>query len=129
MSLRTTRLRDLDGVVWHVPNGTVMRVGNKSQQWARALVDVASRLRRRPRAGDRGAPERRTRRSRHDDELGELLLDEPTVLGVESLAPERIVLRVVARTRPQEQARVARVLRARIKAALDEAGISAPPAA
>ena len=40
VSLRTTRLRDIDGVVWHVPNGAILRVGNKSQQWARAVVDV-----------------------------------------------------------------------------------------
>ena len=41
VALRTTRLRDADGVVWHIPNGVIMRVGNKSQQWSRALVDVA----------------------------------------------------------------------------------------
>ena len=40
VSLRTTRLRDIDGVVWHVPNGTIVRIGNKSQQWSRAVVDV-----------------------------------------------------------------------------------------
>src|SRR4051812_16634477 len=40
VSLRTTRLRDVDGVVWHIPNGTILRVGNKSQQWSRAVVDV-----------------------------------------------------------------------------------------
>ena len=43
MSLRTTRLRDVDGVVWHIPNGEIRRVGNKSQQWSRAVVDVAGR--------------------------------------------------------------------------------------
>ena len=41
LSLRTTRLRDHEGVVWHVPNGEVHRVGNMSLQWARAVVDVA----------------------------------------------------------------------------------------
>src|SRR6185312_10526168 len=40
VSLRTTRLRDAEGVVWHIPNGTILRVGNKSQQWARALLDI-----------------------------------------------------------------------------------------
>ena len=38
--LRTTRLRDVEGVVWYVPNGAIPRVGNKSQQWSRAVVDV-----------------------------------------------------------------------------------------
>ena len=40
VSLRVTRLRDQNGTVWHVPNGEIRRVGNKSQQWARAVLDV-----------------------------------------------------------------------------------------
>jgi len=40
VSLRTTRLRDVEGTVWHVPNGQIVRVGNKSQEWSRALLDV-----------------------------------------------------------------------------------------
>ena len=43
MSLRTTRLRDAEGVIWHVPNGEIQRVGNKSQQWSRAVLDIPSR--------------------------------------------------------------------------------------
>jgi small conductance mechanosensitive channel len=127
LSLRTTRLRDLEGVVWHVPNGEIHRVGNKSQQWARALVDVGV-------AYDadletateviRGAAEG----LHHDPEYGPLILDEPDVLGIESLSSERVVIRVVMRTRPQEQSRVARALRSRVKAALDDAGIAVPSA-
>ena len=41
VSLRATRLRSTNGTVWHVPNGTILRVGNMSQQWARALLDVS----------------------------------------------------------------------------------------
>src|SRR5690606_23776482 len=40
VTLRTTRLRDVKGTVWHIPNGTIERIGNMSQQWARALLDV-----------------------------------------------------------------------------------------
>src|SRR4051794_11603155 len=40
VSLRVTRLRALDGTVWYVPNGEVLRVGNKSQNWSRAVIDV-----------------------------------------------------------------------------------------
>lgn len=126
VSLRTTRLRDADGVVWHVPNGAVQRVGNKSQQWSRALVDVAIAY-----DADIARATEVIRGVAHevtsDAELGRLVLDEPSVLGVESLAPERVVLRIVARTRPQEQGRVARELRVRVKLALDAAGIAVPP--
>ena len=43
LTLRTTRLRDVQGVVWHVPNGEIHRVGNKSKLWSRAVIDVAIR--------------------------------------------------------------------------------------
>jgi small-conductance mechanosensitive channel len=62
--------------------------------------------------------------TRADDQLGRFVLDEPEVLGIESLSPDRVVLRVMVRTRAQEQERVARALRARVKQALDEAGIA-----
>jgi small conductance mechanosensitive channel len=127
VSLRTTRLRDVDGVVWHVPNGSILRVGNKSQQWARAVIDVPITLQ-----ADTGAATDVIRdvtgRVWHDPDYASIILAEPSVLGVESLAPGRVVIRVVVRTRPQEQWRVERELRVRIKAALDEAGIELPSA-
>lgn len=127
VSLRTTRLRDVDGVVWHIPNGTILRVGNKSQQWSRAVVDVPVTFQ-----TDAGAATEVIRtvsdQMWHDPDFASTILAEPTVLGVESLAPGRVVIRVVARTRPQEQWRIERELRARIKAALDEAGIALPSA-
>jgi small-conductance mechanosensitive channel len=125
VSLRTTRLRDIDGVVWHIPNGNILRVGNKSQQWARAVVDVPVTFQ-----ADAGAATEVIRTVTdavwHDPEFASIILAEPSVLGVESLAPGRVVIRIVVRTRPQEQWRVERELRARIKAALDEAGIALP---
>jgi small conductance mechanosensitive channel len=127
VSLRTTRLRDADGVVWHVPNGTILRVGNKSQQWSRAVVDVPVTY-----EADTGAATEVIRGVTdavwHDPEYASIILAEPSVLGVESLGPGRVVIRAVVRTRPQEQWRVERELRVRIKAALDEAGIALPSA-
>src|SRR3954471_2039375 len=127
VSLRTTRLRDIDGVVWHIPNGNILRVGNKSQQWSRAVVDVPVAFQ-----ADTGAATEVIRTVTdevwHDPEYASVILAEPSVLGVESLAPGRVVIRIVVRTRPQEQWRVERELRVRIKAALDEAGIALPSA-
>jgi small conductance mechanosensitive channel len=123
LSLRTTRLRDHEGVVWHVPNGEIHRVGNMSLQWARASVDVAI-------AYDTDVDqaveviERAADELRRDDAHAPFILDEPDVLGIESLAPDSVVLRVVVRTLPQQQDRVARELRARVKRALDDAGIT-----
>jgi moderate conductance mechanosensitive channel len=127
VSLRTTRLRDIDGVVWHIPNGTILRVGNKSQQWSRAVVDVPVAF-----EADTGVATDVIQGVAagiwHEPEYASVILAEPSVLGVESLAPGRVVIRVVVRTQPQQQWRVERELRVRIKAALDAAGIALPSA-
>jgi small conductance mechanosensitive channel len=102
-------------------------VGNKSQQWARAVVDVPVTFEADTAAATeviRGV----TDEVWHDPEFASIILAEPSVLGVESFAPGRVVIRVVVRTRPQEQWRVERALRTRIKAALDAAGIALPSA-
>ena len=125
ISLRTTRLRDVDGVVWHVPNGTILRVGNKSQQWSRAVVDVP--------VGYQADIAQATDVIRdvadalwRDADYAGKILAEPSVLGVESMAPGRVMIRVVIRTQPQQELPIARELRLRVKAALDAAGIAAP---
>jgi small-conductance mechanosensitive channel len=127
VSLRTTRLRDIDGVVWHIPNGTILRIGNKSQQWSRAVVDVPVTY-----EADAGVATDVIRDVAesiwHDPDFASVILAEPSVLGVESLAPGRVVIRVVVRTQPQQQWRVERELRRRIKAAFDNAGIALPSA-
>ena len=113
--------------MWHIPNGTIARVGNKSQQWARALVDVEVAY-----ESDIAAATAVIQQVAddlwHDPDFASVVLAEPSVLGVESLTSNRVVIRVVVRTVPQEQWRVARELRVRIKPALDAAGIAAPSA-
>jgi len=125
VSLRVTRLRDVEGIVWYVPNGEIKRVGNKSQQWSRALLDIAVAS-----DTDIGAATEAIRASAeamwHDPEWARLILEEPEVWGVEDVNVDRVVIRLVVKTKPLEQWRVARELRARIKGAFDEAGIEMP---
>jgi small-conductance mechanosensitive channel len=122
VSLRTTRLRDVEGVVWHIPNGEIRRVGNKSQQWARALLDVPvaydSDLRVATDAIRAGADE-----VVRDPALARFVIDAPEVLGVEQVTNEQVVIRLGVKTQPLEQWRVARALRVKVKAALDAAGV------
>jgi small conductance mechanosensitive channel len=127
ISLRTTRLRDADGVVWHVPNGVIARLGNKSQQWSRALVDVVVAYQA-DLAAATAAIEAAADEVAHDRDLAPAIVGEPAVLGIESWAPGRVIVRVTVRTRPQDRPRVERELRARIKRALDAAGIAVPTA-
>ena len=122
VSLRTTRLRDAEGVVWHVPNGEIHRVGNKSQQWARALLDI-------PVAYDADLPAAMEAIKRAADEVAadpsfhRLVIEAPEVLGVEQVTNDQVVIRLGVKTRPLEQWRVARELRVKVKAGLDSAGV------
>jgi moderate conductance mechanosensitive channel len=125
VSLRTTRIRDVEGVVWHIPNGEIKRVGNKSQQWSRAVLDI-------PVDYDTDISKATTVIKEtadamwHDEQWNEAILAEPEVWGVEELTPSSVKIRLVVQTLPLEQWRVARELRARLKRAFDAAGIETP---
>jgi moderate conductance mechanosensitive channel len=125
VSLRTTRLRDVEGVVWHVPNGEIKRVGNKSQQWSRALLDIEV-----DRDTDVASAIRVIKETAdamwHEEGWRDAILMEPDVWGIEELGAQSMKIRLVVQTLPLEQWRVARELRARIKMGLDEAGIETP---
>jgi small conductance mechanosensitive channel len=122
VSLRTTRLRAVDGTVWHVPNGDISRVGNKSQHWSRALLDVDV-------AYDTDIDHAKAVIKRVADELcreRDDILEPPEVWGVESLGPHSVVIRLVVKTRPSDQYPVSRELRQRLKEAFDAEGIEIP---
>ncbi|MBV9593224.1 MAG: mechanosensitive ion channel family protein [Actinobacteria bacterium] len=123
VTLRTTRTRSIDGEVITTPNGQIVQVVNLSRDWARAVVDVPL-----PSRVDIDAVNRvlkRTGEEAFDDpDLRRLLLDPPTVMGVESLAVDQFNIRMVARTLPGKQFDVGRSLRARSTIALAAAGIT-----
>jgi small conductance mechanosensitive channel len=128
VSLRTTRLRDVNGTVWHVPNGQILRVGNQSQQWARALLDI---LVAHDTDVDRATSllkevaDRVTASEQHASDV----LEAPEVWGVENLTPQGITLRLVVKTRPGAQWDVMRALRIAIQEAFTAEGIKMPPVA
>jgi small conductance mechanosensitive channel len=125
ISLRATVLRDLEGTVWHVPNAEVQRVGNKSQLWSVAVVDVDVAY---------DADIARVREVLHaaavevcaQAEWVDLILDEPEVLGVEMLGPDAVTVRVTVKTSPGVQWRLQRALREHLKSRLDREGIEIP---
>ena len=125
ISLRTTVLRAQDGTVWHVPNGEVMRVGNKSQIYSVAIVDVTVAY-----SSDIDHVKAVILRSATDmcesDEWRADVLEPPDLLGVEAFASIGITVRTLVKTRPGKQWALQRALREGIKSALDEAGIEIP---
>ena len=123
--LRTTRLRDVNGTVWFVPNGEIRRVGNKSQRWARTVLDIPVAY-----GTDLDLATRVIKEAADSIWLeaaeNTTVLEEPRVLGVEDLGDSAVALRLVLKVDPGEQWAVARVARRRIKDALDAAGIEGP---
>ena len=123
VSLRVTRLRDVNGTVWYVRNGEILRVGNMSQNWARTVLDVTVgytedlvRVRR--------VLEEVARDLWEDDDFKGLIIEQPEVWGVESLGVDGIVVRVTLKTAPMEQWGVARAMRERVKARFEHEGIN-----
>ena len=110
VGLRVTRLRSVDGTVWYVPNGQIQRVGNQSQGWARAVLDIAVAY------GEdvtrvQGLLAQVGHDLHADPEWAPLVMEEPEVWGVEALSADSVVVRLVVKTVPLEQWRVARELR------------------
>src|SRR3954468_24986406 len=114
VSLRTTRLRSVDGTVWHVPNGEIRRVGNKSQHWSRALLDIQV-------AYTTDLDEASSVIKQVADgiwqEQPETILEEPELWGVENLGAHGVDIRLVVKTQPSKQWEVSRLIRERIKSA------------
>ncbi len=123
VTLRTTRMRTVNGEVVIVPNGQINQVTNLSRDWARAVVDIPL-----PVTADINRVNEILQAVGEavyaDESLRPLLLDTPTVMGVESIDVGTLSTRMVSRTLPGKQFVVGRELRARIATALREAGIT-----
>lgn len=125
VKLRTTKIRDVNGALWHVPNGEIRRVSNKSQEWARVILDIEV-------AYDTDLNLATAVIKRVADEMWQetlpdaTILEEPEVQGVQNFGPDAIVIRLSVKVEPAEQFAAARELRRRLKDAFDVAGIKIP---
>ncbi len=118
VGLRCTRLRDINGTVWYVRNGEVVRVGNKSQGFATVVLDVP--IDAWAEVGTASAAMLEVARAMAEEEDWKpVFLSSPEVQGVESITRSETVIRVVAKVRPLEQWRTAREMRRRIRERLD----------
>lgn len=121
VTLRITRVRTADGEVVTVPNGQIVKTINRSKDWARAVVDVPVRNQ------DIGPATHRLHELCddiiNDQQFRDLLLDKPTVIGVEEIGAEETVLRIVARSLPGKQFEVSRELRVRVAHSLAGLGV------
>ena len=106
ISLRTTVLRGQDGTVWHVPNGEIRRVGNRSKLWSVAVVDVVVAYHADLDLARQVVHDVATRVLEAEDFAGDVLA-APEILGVESVSPDSVTLRLPVKTAPGAQFRAA----------------------
>ena len=125
VGLRVTRLRDVDGTVWYVRNGEILRVGNQSQNWARTVLDITVAYESDLDQVQQLLNEEATAMY-EDEEYHDMIIEPPEVWGVERFDKDGAVVRVVLKTAPLQQWAVARAMRQRVKARFDAAGIRIP---
>ncbi|MEO6533603.1 MAG: mechanosensitive ion channel domain-containing protein [Pseudolysinimonas sp.] len=125
VGIRITKVRDVNGTLWYVRNGEILRLGNLSQGWARVIIDLAV-----PYDTDvekvQSAMLETATLMQQDARWKPVILERPEVWGIESVSAEAIVIRLVVKTRSGGKDEVARELRARLKKALDALGVRLP---
>ncbi len=125
LTLRTTTLRDFEGVVHIIPNGEIKLVSNLTKSWSRAVLDIVVDYRE---DVDRVIEVLRVLGAEfeNDPDWGPLLLADPEVLGIQKLGEVGVHIRMQTKTLPLKQWEVGRELRRRIKKTFDAESIGIP---
>lgn len=125
VGVRVTQIRDVNGTLWFVRNGEIIRVGNMSQGWSRVIIDLAVPY-------ETDLEQVQTTMLDTANALAasgrwrSRILEKPEIWGLESISAEALVVRLVIKTRTTAKDDVARELRLRLKTALDEQGVKLP---
>jgi small-conductance mechanosensitive channel len=125
VGVRITQIRDVNGTLWFVRNGEIIRVGNMSQGWSRVIIDLAVPY-------ETDLEQVQTTMLDTANALAasgrwrSRILEKPEIWGLESISAEALVVRLVIKTRTTAKDDVARELRLRLKTALDAQGVKLP---
>ena len=125
VSVRITQVRDVNGTLWYVRNGEVTRIGNMSQGWARAIIDLGVAPDADLEAVEKAMLETAQELAK-DPKWRTRIVERPEIWGLESITGDALVVRVVMKTRANAKDDVAQELRARLKKTLDGLEIGIP---
>ncbi|MEY2694532.1 MAG: hypothetical protein RL142_880 [Actinomycetota bacterium] len=120
VGLRVTQVRDVEGTLWYVRNGEILRVGNKSQGFTRVLIDLAFEPGvdvEKAKTALLAAAAKVSKTKAHCD----LMIGAAEVWGIQSISGDSIVIRMVQQVAPKSGDDVARAIRAEVAAALKTA--------
>jgi small conductance mechanosensitive channel len=125
VSVRITHVRDVNGTLWYVRNGEILRIGNMSQGWSRVIIDLAV-----PADADIQEVENAmlvaAKSLTEEPKWRTRIIEQPEVWGLESVSGDALVIRLVMKTRANAKDDVARELRMRLKHAIDDLGLTLP---
>lgn len=128
VGLRVTQVRDVNGTVWYVRNGEILRVGNSNQSWSRLVLDITVPF-------DTDLDQvyailhEESQYVATSPEFENDVIDLPEVWGLERLGPDGAVIRTVIKTQPGKNSELGRVIRGRVLRRFDQAGIQLPSSA
>jgi small conductance mechanosensitive channel len=123
IGLRTTQLRDLEGTAHVIPNGEISVVSVMSKGWSQAVLDIPVAYH-----SDLDLAMETISRvlNEYAAEAPQNVIAPPEILGIETLGENGITIRSTVRTAPSKQWETSRILRKRLKAAFDKAGVEIP---
>jgi small-conductance mechanosensitive channel len=125
IKLRTTVLRDLQGIIHIIPNGEVQSVNNMTYEWSRVVLDIGVAYKE---DVDRVIQVLQGvgKKMKKEEYFSQIMLEDPQILGVDDFGDSQVTIKMLAKTCPLKQWEVARELRRRIKYAFDKEGIEIP---
>ncbi|MGO2659463.1 mechanosensitive ion channel family protein [Mycetocola reblochoni] len=125
VGVRVSQIRDVNGTLWYIRNGEVIRLGNMSQGWTRIIIDTAI-----PYSADVDDVQEKMLATAvgmsKEPKWRNRVIDKPELWGIQSISEDNIVLRLVMRTRTSAKDDASRELRSRLKHTLDELGVQPP---
>ncbi|MFC5338462.1 mechanosensitive ion channel family protein [Leucobacter denitrificans] len=122
VGIRVTQVRSMDGTLWFVRNGEILTLGNASQGWGRALIDITVNANQ-DLAHVSDVALQAARALLTSERYARKVTGEPEVWGLESVFGDRATLRLAVRTRPEAQWEVQRGLRAELRQKFTDAGV------
>jgi len=127
-NLRTTIIRDIEGTVHYIPNGEISILGNRTQLWSRAIVEVGVHYKE---DTDRVKEvlEEIFDEIMKDKKYKKVILERPSILGdggISELGDSAVVFKLLCKVKAGEQWTIARQLRKRVKDKFDKIGIEIP---
>lgn len=122
VGIRVTQVRAYDGTLWFIRNGEILTLGNSSQGWGRAVINITVDANQDlSRASEVAVAAARTLLT--SEQYARKVTGDPEVLGLESVFGDRATMRLSVRTRPEAQWEIQRVIRTELINRFTEEGI------